>query len=67
MAFNFYNTAVEAQLSALEAQLAITPAGTPQWTTLNSQIVVLENEIAESPVVPPIFYPNNGGGGRGRR
>lgn len=62
---------LEGQLAALEAQLALTPAGSPQSVMVESQIQTLQNELSYDPVVPPIFGPhpwhNQGGGGRGGR
>ncbi|MBO0881554.1 MAG: hypothetical protein J2P17_14680 [Mycobacterium sp.] len=49
---------LEAQLASLEAQLATLPAGSPASVTVQSQITVLQNELAEEPVVPPIFGPH---------
>jgi hypothetical protein len=49
---------LEGQLTALEAQLATTPAGTPASMTIEAQITTLQNELAMEPVVPPIFGPH---------
>lgn len=53
---------IQAQLLALEAQLALAPAG---WQMIESQIQVLENELSYEPVAPPIWGPGPGGGGHG--
>lgn len=56
---------IQAQLLALEAQLALAPAGTAQWEMIQSQIQVLTNELSYEPVAPPIWGPGPGGGGHG--
>ena len=56
---------LEGQLASLTAQLALAPAGSPQAITIEAQIQTLQNELAEDPVVPPIWGPhpwNHGGG-----
>jgi hypothetical protein len=58
---------LEAQLLALEAQLAVLPAGSPESVTVEAQIQTLQNELAYEPVVPPIFGPHPWHGGGGRR
>jgi hypothetical protein len=58
---------LEAQLVALEGQLAVTPPGTPEAMTLQAQIVTLQNELAYEPVVPPIWGPHPWHGGHGGR
>jgi hypothetical protein len=69
----FGDAEVEAQIATLTSELEATPAGTPQAATIEAQIAVLQNEVAEDPLVPPIFpnfFPNiwrgGGGGRRGR-
>jgi hypothetical protein len=60
---------LEAQLASLEAQLAVAAPGTPQQAMLQSQVMTLQNELAEEPVVPPFFphvFPHGGGGFHGR-
>jgi hypothetical protein len=47
--------AIQGQLAVLNEELAGTLPGTPQYTLLEQQIAVLENEAAETPIVPPIF------------
>lgn len=56
---------LQAQLLELEGQFAMAPPGSPQALTLQGQIAMLENELSETPIVPPIFGPHpwNGGGG----
>lgn len=54
---------LEAQLAAAEAQLVLAPAGSPQWAMLQQQVEVLQNELADEPVVPPIWGPGGGHGG----
>jgi hypothetical protein len=49
---------LEAQLAALEAQLAAAVPGSVEQQTLEAQILTLQNELADSPVVPPIFGPH---------
>jgi hypothetical protein len=59
---------IEAQIAVLTAQLATAPAGSAQAMTITAQITMLDNEIAEQPVAPPLFphfFP--GGGGHGHR
>jgi hypothetical protein len=59
------NPFIEEQIASLQAELAAALPGSPQAIGFESQIAVLENEIAEQPVVPPIFphfFPHGGGG-----
>jgi hypothetical protein len=58
---------LEGQLTALEAQLAATPAGSPEQAALQAQVMTLQNELAEEPIVPPIFGPHPWHGPIGRR
>jgi hypothetical protein len=59
---------IEAQLVSLQAQFAMAPAGSPQAVMLEQQIAVLQNELADEPIVPPIFFHGGGvhGGPHGR-
>jgi hypothetical protein len=54
-----------AQLAALTAQLALQTPGSPQQAMTEAQIATLQNELADNPVVPPIFGPHFGPGGGG--
>jgi hypothetical protein len=57
---------LEGQLAALESQLAALPPGSPESVTVQAQITVLQNELAEQPIVPPIFGPHPWHGPHGR-
>jgi hypothetical protein len=68
----FDTIAIQGQLATLNTELAATLPGTPQYVLLEQQIAVLENEAAETPIVPPIFggfgpRPGWGPGGFGGR
>jgi hypothetical protein len=59
------NPIIEEQIQAIQAQLAVALPGSVQAVALQSQLLVLENEIAEQPIVPPFFphfFPHGGGG-----
>jgi hypothetical protein len=59
---------IEAQIAILTAQLAAAPAGSEQAVTISAQIQMLDNEIADNPVAPPLFphfFPGGGGHGGG--
>jgi hypothetical protein len=47
---------LEAQLAELEAELAVAAPGSVQQVTLQAQVTTLQNELADEPVVPPIFH-----------
>ena len=55
------NTYIEAQIAALQAELLVTPATSPEYGVLAAQITTLENEVAVNPLVNPIFFPHGGG------
>lgn len=58
---------LEAQLATLQAEMLIAAPGSVQQVTIEAQITTIENELAESPVVPPIFGPHGPhGGGHGQ-
>lgn len=61
----FSTIALQSQLSELDAELATAVPGSPQAILLEQQIAVLQNEIAETPIVPPIFGGGMGFGGGG--
>ena len=61
-----FNLGLTAELESVQAQLAITPPGSPEAVLLEQQAAVLENELALSPIVPPIFGGGFRGGGGGR-
>jgi len=53
---------LEAQLVTLEGELALAAPGSVEQATLQAQVLTLQNEIDESPVVPHLF-PHGGGHG----
>jgi hypothetical protein len=66
MAGPIANAEIEAQIAVLTAQLATNVPGTPAYETIQAQIMMLDNEISESPTVPPLFphfFPGGGHGG----
>jgi hypothetical protein len=59
---------IEAQIAVLTAQQATTVPGTAAYETIQAQIMMLDNEIADAPAVPPLFphfFPGGGGHGGG--
>jgi hypothetical protein len=54
---------LQAQLTELEAELALAAPGSVEQATLQAQVMTLENEIADEPVVPHIFGPHGAHGG----
>jgi hypothetical protein len=51
----FDTIAIQGQMAQIQTELAATLPGTPQYLLLEQQLAVLENEAAETPIVPPIF------------
>jgi hypothetical protein len=58
---------LEAQLLALNAQLATLPPASPQAVMVESQIQTITNELAFEPVAPPIWGPHPWHGPEWRR
>jgi hypothetical protein len=57
------NPMIQEQIATIQAQLAASVPGSPTAVALQSQLLVLENEIAEQPIVPPFFphfFPHGG-------
>jgi hypothetical protein len=54
---------IMAQIESVQQQLLVAPPGSPQAIALQSQLLVLQNELAEEPIIPPIFRPGPFGPG----